>query len=232
MHAAPGTPFDPAAPIARSEPPKEVYRIRQSDARFPRAAAELPQAMLSSGGRPPTERRASLAPSFSRFQAPSHAQRIPNMGRKSGDARAASTPPAIGLPVGCMRRRLGSIRKASTLSVSSCKTLSSDSFWCPSCRGGLSWWLALGGGSVGTTFRIGRSKVAPSFWMVVEDHQAKVFTVFGPLVGDAQWTQRVERAREQGRNLTLCTVRSEVDARVMMRDLAARGFARSEYAIL
>jgi hypothetical protein len=77
-----------------------------------------------------------------------------------------------------------------------------------------------------------RSNVAPSFWMVVEDHQAKSFAVFGPLVEDAQWSRRIAHAREQGRDLRLCTVRSEVDARAMTRHLTACGFVRSEYAIL
>ena len=68
--------------------------------------------------------------------------------------------------------------------------------------------------------------------MVVEDHRAKVFAVFGPLRQDVEWTKRVALARAQGRNVTLSTVRSEADARRMIRKLAARGFAKSEYAIL
>jgi hypothetical protein len=68
--------------------------------------------------------------------------------------------------------------------------------------------------------------------MVVEDHQAKIFAVFGPLRRNVEWTKRVACAREQGRNVTLRTVLSEVDARMMMRKLAVRGFATSEYAIL
>src|ERR1700739_1525606 len=37
----------------------------------------------------------------------------------------------------------------------------------------------------------GRSTDGPSFWMVVVDHQAKVFAVFGPLRRDVEWTKRV-----------------------------------------
>lgn len=80
--------------------------------------------------------------------------------------------------------------------------------------------------------RQGRSNGAPAFWMVVEDRQAEVFAVFGPLRQDVQWVRRVTRAREQGRNVTVCTVRSEMDARALTRKLAVSGFVRSEYAIL
>jgi hypothetical protein len=82
------------------------------------------------------------------------------------------------------------------------------------------------------TLRKGRSNDAPSFWIVVADHEAKSFAVFGPLVEDAQWTRRVARARAQGRDVTLRTVRSEGDAKSLTRHLAVRGYVGSEYAIL
>lgn len=80
--------------------------------------------------------------------------------------------------------------------------------------------------------RQAKAKAGPSYWVVVEDHRAKVFTVFGPLAGDAEWSKRVERARDQGRKLTIWSVSSEFDVRAIERKLAARGFARSRVAIL
>lgn len=72
----------------------------------------------------------------------------------------------------------------------------------------------------------------PSFWVVVEDHGAKLFDVIGPLDTDVQWTNRATLARERGRDVTICTVTSEADAILLTRELASHGFVKSEVAIL
>jgi len=78
-----------------------------------------------------------------------------------------------------------------------------------------------------------RSGAAPPlFWVVVEDHQTKVFAVFGPLSKDIEWTNRVAFARERGRDVTICTVTSEGDANIITGNLTQHGFARSTVAIL
>ena len=68
----------------------------------------------------------------------------------------------------------------------------------------------------------------PSFWVVVEDHHTKVFSVFGPLAGDSEWTTRVRAARQRGRNVTVSTVASELDAKTMTRNLRTHGFTEGQ----
>jgi hypothetical protein len=69
----------------------------------------------------------------------------------------------------------------------------------------------------------------PTFWVVVEDHYARIFAVFGPLSEDAEWTTRVARAR--GRDMTICTVASELDAKKIADQLTAHGFTNSAVMI-
>lgn len=71
-----------------------------------------------------------------------------------------------------------------------------------------------------------------TFWVVVEDHQAKLFSVYGPLNGDSEWTSRVRLARQQGRDVTISTVASELDAKVMTSNLTTYGFKESKRPIL
>jgi hypothetical protein len=63
-----------------------------------------------------------------------------------------------------------------------------------------------------------------TFWVVVEDHQAKAISVLGPLSEDSEWTSRVKVARERGRDVTISTVASELDAKAMTRQLTKHGF--------
>jgi hypothetical protein len=71
-----------------------------------------------------------------------------------------------------------------------------------------------------------------AFWVVVEDHQAKLFSVFGPLVEDSEWTSKVRIARQQGRDVTISTVASELDAKAMTANLTTHGFTESKLPIL
>lgn len=71
-----------------------------------------------------------------------------------------------------------------------------------------------------------------TFWVIAEDHQAKLFSVFGPLSEDSEWTARVSLARQQGRDVTISTVASELDAREMTRQLTKHGFTQSKLPIL
>jgi hypothetical protein len=73
---------------------------------------------------------------------------------------------------------------------------------------------------------------APTFWVVVDAHYARVFAIFGPLRDDAEWTTRVAIARGQGRDdLTICTVASELDARKIADQLTPSGFTDNAVAI-
>ena len=67
-----------------------------------------------------------------------------------------------------------------------------------------------------------------TFWVVVEDHQTKLFSVFGPLSEDSEWTSRVGFARQQGRDVTISTVASELDAKTMTRNLRTHGFSEGQ----
>jgi len=71
-----------------------------------------------------------------------------------------------------------------------------------------------------------------TFWVIVEDHQAKLFSMFGPLSEDSEWTSRVGLARQQGRDVTLSTVASELDAKAMAGSLTTHGFTESKLPIL
>jgi hypothetical protein len=71
-----------------------------------------------------------------------------------------------------------------------------------------------------------------TFWVIVEDHQAKLFSVFGPLGEDSEWTLRVRLARQQGRDVTISTVASELDAKAMTGNLTTHGFMESKLPIL
>ena len=71
-----------------------------------------------------------------------------------------------------------------------------------------------------------------AFWVVVEDHQAKLFSVFGPLSEDSEWTSRVRLARQHGRDVTISTVASELDAKEMKGQLTTHGFTESMLSIL
>jgi hypothetical protein len=73
---------------------------------------------------------------------------------------------------------------------------------------------------------------APAFWVVVVDHRAMVFAVFGPICRDDQWIKMVAGAREKGWDMTLCTVGSKLDAKMTAHDLADSGFAEKEDNIL
>lgn len=70
-----------------------------------------------------------------------------------------------------------------------------------------------------------------TFWVVVEDHRDKVFSVFGPLSEDGEWTARVGAARQQGQDVTISTVASELDAKCMTRQLTRHGFTESKLSI-
>ena len=70
------------------------------------------------------------------------------------------------------------------------------------------------------------------FWVVVEDYQARLFSVFGPLSEDSEWTSRVRLARQQGRDVTISTVASELDAKAIMRQLTTHGFTESKLPVL
>ena len=72
----------------------------------------------------------------------------------------------------------------------------------------------------------------PAFWVVVVNHRARVFAVFGPLGGDDEWTTKVASAREKGWDITSSTVGCELDAQMMAGDLADRGFAEKADKIL
>lgn len=71
-----------------------------------------------------------------------------------------------------------------------------------------------------------------TFWVIVEDHQAKLFSVFGPLSEDSEWTSRVRLARQQGRDVTISTVASELDAKLMTSELTTHGYAKSKLPVL
>jgi hypothetical protein len=71
----------------------------------------------------------------------------------------------------------------------------------------------------------------PTFWVIVLGHYAKVFAVFGPLSEDSEWNARVGIAQRQGKDLTISTVASELDAREITDRLTASGFANNEAAI-
>lgn len=71
-----------------------------------------------------------------------------------------------------------------------------------------------------------------TFWVLLEDHNARIFSVLGPLSGDAEWTSKVRLARERGRDVTISTVASELDAKAMTRQLTAHGFTESKLPIL
>lgn len=71
-----------------------------------------------------------------------------------------------------------------------------------------------------------------TFWVVAEDHQTKLFSVFGPFSEDSEWTSRVTLARQQGRDVTLSTVASESDAKLITSELTTHGYAESKTSIL
>lgn len=64
------------------------------------------------------------------------------------------------------------------------------------------------------------NKKQHTFWVVVEDHQAKLFSVFGPLSEDSEWTSKVRLVRQHGRDVTISTLASEIDAQLMTSELA------------
>jgi hypothetical protein len=69
-------------------------------------------------------------------------------------------------------------------------------------------------------------------WVVVEDHQAKLFSIFGPLSDDSEWTSKVRLARQNGRDVTSSTVASELDTKLMRSELASHGYAESKLPVL
>jgi hypothetical protein len=79
--------------------------------------------------------------------------------------------------------------------------------------------------------RGGGGQETPSFWVVVEDHEAKVFDIYGPLTRDVEWTNRVELARGRGRDVTICTVTNEVDASMTAHALIEAGFQKANVAL-
>jgi hypothetical protein len=76
------------------------------------------------------------------------------------------------------------------------------------------------------------NKEQRSFWVVVEDHQAKLFSVFGPLSEDGEWTSKVRLVRQHGRDVTISTVASEMDAKLMTSELTTHGYAESKLPVL
>jgi hypothetical protein len=70
------------------------------------------------------------------------------------------------------------------------------------------------------------------FWVVVEDHEAKLFSIFGPLSGDSEWTSKVRLARRDGRDVTSSTVASELDIKLMTSELTTHGYAPSKLPVL
>jgi hypothetical protein len=76
------------------------------------------------------------------------------------------------------------------------------------------------------------SAKTPSVWVVVEDLRAGLFAVFGPLNTDVQLVNQVVYAQERGRDLTCCTVCSELDVKTLTQALAAYGFSQTRWPIL
>ena len=70
------------------------------------------------------------------------------------------------------------------------------------------------------------------FWVVVEDHQAKLFSIFGPLSEDSEWTSKVRLARQNGKDVTSSTVASELDTKLMTSELTTHGYAQSKLPVL
>jgi hypothetical protein len=66
----------------------------------------------------------------------------------------------------------------------------------------------------------------------LEDHQAKLFSVFGPLSEDSESTSKVRLARQHGRDVTSSTVASELDTKLMTSELTTHGYAESKLPVL
>ena len=71
-----------------------------------------------------------------------------------------------------------------------------------------------------------------TFWVIVEDHQAKLFSVFGPLSEDSEWSSKIRLARQNGRDVTSSTVASELDTKLMTSELTTHGYVQSKRPVL
>jgi hypothetical protein len=72
----------------------------------------------------------------------------------------------------------------------------------------------------------------PAFWVFLEDHEVKLFSVLRPLSDDSGWSVRIRDARRHGRDVTISTVASELDVSAMRRSLMTHGFRESGRPIL
>ena len=71
-----------------------------------------------------------------------------------------------------------------------------------------------------------------TYWVIVEDHQSKLFSVFGPLREDVEWTSKVRLARQHGRDVTSSTLACELDTKLMTSELTTHGYAESKLPVL
>lgn len=72
----------------------------------------------------------------------------------------------------------------------------------------------------------------PTLWVVVENHQTKLFSVFGPVGEDSEWASKVRLTRQQGMDVTFSTVASKADVKLTTSALATHGYRWSIVPVL
>lgn len=68
---------------------------------------------------------------------------------------------------------------------------------------------------------IRRMETPVNYWLIIMDHELKVYAIHGPLSDDIEWSNRVADAQERGRKVSCSTV----PATARRNDLAARAEA-------